>query len=130
MPRILVAARIGAFSLWTASIIWLSLTSHPPRLPIGFLNWDKAQHALAYALLALLGGWAFSIFSRSGARAWLTAFLFAVLFGALLEIAQGVFTRVRTPDITDLVADAIGAGTVYLTAVTSLFLRDRFGRRG
>jgi VanZ family protein len=130
MPRILVAARIGAFFLWTSSIIWLSLTSHPPRLPIGFLNWDKAQHALAYALLALLGGWTFGIFFRTRVCTWLTAFIFAVIFGGMLEIAQGLFTTVRTPDLADLFADAIGAGIVCLLVATFLFFRDRLGRRG
>jgi VanZ family protein len=129
MSRILVAARVGAFSLWTAGIIWLSLTSHPPRLPRGFLSWDKAQHALAYALLALLGGWAFAIFFRSRNRAWLVAFLFSVLFGALLEIGQGFLTRVRTPEFADLVADVVGAGGIYLVARGGLYLRARSGKQ-
>lgn len=114
-PR-LQKTRISGFAAWTVAILWLSLTSHPPHFNEFLLNWDKFDHAAAYALLTLLGGWMFGLYLRSSARAWLVAFIFSVVLGGLMEIAQGLFTVVRTPDWRDLLADAVGAGLIYVVA--------------
>jgi len=46
--------RLALPSLWAGIICWLSLTSTPPMLIPGVLDWDKLQHAVAYALLSIL----------------------------------------------------------------------------
>lgn len=123
-PR-LQKTRISGFAAWTAAILWLSLTAHPLHFNARLLDWDKFDHAAAYALLTLLGGWVFALFIRSSTKAWLAAFLFAVLLGGLMEIAQGLFTTVRTPDWRDLLADAVGAGIIYGVAWLVTRLRSR-----
>ena len=86
----------------------------PPTISHGFWGWDKFEHAAAYSVLTLFAGWAFGYFYFSLRNRWLLAAGFAVCIGALLEVLQGLFTRNRTAEFGDLLADAIGAGVVYL----------------
>lgn len=101
---------------WVGTIIWLSLDPSPPHPTVGILGWDKFQHASAYGLLALLWGNFMVTYRRCQRHCWLMAFAGAVVFGALMEVAQGVLTTARTAEFGDLVADAVGAGAVSLAA--------------
>lgn len=101
---------------WALAILVLSLASDPPSLEISLASWDKFQHAAAYALLTFLAGIAFRPFCRRPATAWRLALAFAILYGALLEVAQSAFTSVRLAEWGDLVADAVGALAVYFVA--------------
>jgi VanZ family protein len=102
------------FFTWTFIIVWLSLTPRPPIIETSFLGWDKFQHFVAYGLLTLLGGLALGGFMRGRMRTWLTAAVVATAFGGLMEIAQWLFTRNRTAEWGDLLADLAGATAVYL----------------
>jgi VanZ family protein len=75
---------------------------------------DKAWHLLAFAGLALLLARALGHFGLPLARAARDAALASALLGALLEIFQS-FTRYRSADLADLLADALGAALAYLT---------------
>lgn len=95
---------------WVLLLIWMSLTSTPSPVQTDLIAYeDKISHALAYAVLAFLGErtWRNLPLAR---RAWLWSLLVAVFIGAALEIAQMTFTRARTAEWGDLIADAIGAG--------------------
>lgn len=70
-------------------------------LPQALLFWDKAQHGIAYSLLALCGGLAFP-------RALAKLCLALVLHGALLELLQSLFCRGRYGDAYDILADSLG----------------------
>lgn len=105
--------RLLALGGWLAAILWLSLTPDPPEISGDLLGWDKAQHAAAYALLTFLAGRAFELYLTRPGRVWLGATAFAVSLGALLELAQGLMTRVRFADPQDLLANALGALAVY-----------------
>ncbi len=108
--------RIIPLVVWTLTVLVLSLESSPPHFDFALASWDKFQHAAAYAMLTALAGYAFLPYCRRPATAWLMAFLVAVVYGGLLEIAQGTFTAVRTPDWRDLAADAVGAAVVVVAA--------------
>lgn len=97
---------------WGVVVLWFSLVPSPPVPKSGILGWDKFQHAAAYGIFTLLAGWAFVTLPFSRERQWFLAGAVAVIFGALLEVAQGVFTATRTAEAGDLLADAIGAATV------------------
>ncbi|WP_298271269.1 VanZ family protein [Geobacter sp.] len=97
---------------WAALVAWLSLIPAPPKIPSGLFGWDKFQHGVAYALLCLLAGWCFRSVSRWQATRWRRAFFVSVVFGALMEVAQGTLTTNRSPEWGDLAADAVGAGVV------------------
>ncbi len=98
----------GAF--WLVSLAVLVLTLLPAQqlqhLPLNF--WDKAQHALAFGVLALLGVWAWP---HRAYRFRLFAAL--LLYGAAIEVAQHL-TGWRHGDWADWAADAAGVAAVAL----------------
>jgi VanZ family protein len=106
--------RLNKLSLWApvvgqmALIFGISGLSNPaPLMPNGLS--DKAGHFIGYALLSVLLMRALSG-GRSAGITWRTALLailFATLYGASDEIHQS-FVPGRTPDVHDLMADALG----------------------
>ncbi len=105
------------------SITWLSLIPNPPVIQIGFFGWDKFEHAAAYGVFALTGGWAFSSYPRVARRSWRWAVAAAAIYGGLMEIAQGMFTKARTAEWGDLLADFVGGICIY--AAVMLMTRYR-----
>ena len=87
---------------WTAALSVVVLSLMPTHnLPSAVMDvWDKAQHALGFAGLALLGGLAY------GKRLWRLA-VGLLLLGALIELAQAA-TGWRQGDVLDWLADAVG----------------------
>jgi hypothetical protein len=105
-----------AFWLACATVAVLSLLP-TAYLSAGVFNWwDKAQHALAFAALCLLGLVAYP--SRSGR---VTVGLLA--FAAGIELAQAA-TGWRMGEMPDLLADAVGLAAGRLAWI---FLRRRPG---
>lgn len=102
--------------LWALLIAWLSLIPAPPSPHLTLLGWDKFQHAAAYGVLCILVGWYVRESRRSCQGVWLLAIIITVLFGALLEVAQGTLTTARSAEISDLVADGAGALVAALCA--------------
>lgn len=92
----------------TLLILWLSLLP-PDSLPSTGLGWDKLNHAAAIAAVTLL---AFLTFrphsSAAGAALW-----YGLSLGILIEILQALFTTSRSAEWGDLLADLIGAGSLF-----------------
>jgi len=92
------------------TILILTLSLLPPdSLPSSGLGWDKLNHAAAIAALTLLAFLSFS-FHR---RAVLGALLYGIAVGVLIEILQALFTTSRRAEWGDLLADLIGAGSIF-----------------
>ena len=91
-----------ALSFWVVltGVVVLSLMPVAHLPPLAFDVWDKAQHAFGFAVLTLLGLWAYP----GRMRQLLSGLL---LLGALIELAQGA-SGWRHGDWLDLLADAIG----------------------
>jgi VanZ family protein len=104
--------------LYTAGILYLSLTPTPPSEGTG---WDKANHALAMALLTLLAYRA----ALPYRRAILFGGVYAVVVGGLVELLQGCCTVTRSAEWRDFVADLLGSAV----AVALLRLLGRSGRQ-
>ena len=108
-----IAARSFRVLLWLAAIalFYLSVVPPMPGGEQGYLSvFDKAAHLLAYGGLALLG-----LLGRYAPR-HITIALAA--HGALMELAQGVFTTHRTASVGDWLADVVGiAGMLMLAAI-------------
>jgi VanZ family protein len=51
------------------------------------------------------------------AKAYLVSFIFSVLFGITIEILQGVFTTTRASDVTDVLANTLGAMFAIFIAI-------------
>ncbi|MBI3171901.1 MAG: VanZ family protein [Hydrocarboniphaga effusa] len=95
---------------YAALIVWLSLTSQPPQ---PFHLWDKAQHFLAYMVLA---AWFGAVCHRSIFFLIVAA---AAVMGIGLEVIQGG-SGVRQFDAGDMVANGLGALSGVLAALTPL----------
>lgn len=95
----LTLARIG-FAVAVAVTAWGSLA---PARDVAFASglWDKAQHALGYALLAGL------LMAAQRRPRPLVAGVVVLAIGAVLEGLQAL-TPDRSADVIDLVANAIG----------------------
>lgn len=91
--------------LWIFGMLlgcYLSLRQGSERIPI-IPHLDKLIHASGYALLAVL---AVGLFAPGRSR-WL-ALLWLVVFGGLIEIAQGLWAVNRAADPWDLLANSLG----------------------
>ena len=86
-----------------------------PAIPDVFQFWDKAQHALAYCVLAVFGVAAYP------SRRWRVA-AGLLIHGALIEVLQGTLTTTRYADMTDWFADTIGVslGVLLVLCLTPI----------
>jgi VanZ family protein len=89
----------SCFWLLLLGTLWLSLVP-VDQIPSAFSFWDKAQHALGFAVLAFTG-----LLSYPGHRRQLLLGL--VLFGVGIEYAQHL-TGWREGDWADWFADCVG----------------------
>lgn len=107
----LAGALVGILSLAPAATL--------PPSSIG----DKAEHALAYALLGLLG-------AATSERGVLRMILGLVASGIAIEGLQA-FSPGRSPDALDVLADIVGAalGCGAAVALRLMILRDRIADR-
>jgi VanZ family protein len=109
--------RIALFAVACCVIAWLSL-SPTQALPQGLTFWDKAEHALAYLGLTLIGAWAFP--DRLGR---LAVGLF--LAGVGVEILQSTMGLGRQGDAFDAVANSTGIAVGLLLALALRHLQRR-----
>jgi VanZ family protein len=86
-----------AFLLCLIVVLALSLL---PAQPLPTTGWDKANHVLAFAVLAVLG-------CRSYPKRRIRVLLGLLAYGVLIELLQAL-TGYRTAELLDVVADAVG----------------------
>ncbi len=72
-----------------------------PAVPHALLFWDKAQHSLAFAVLAISGCLAFPNNLRCLCLGLIT-------HGAVIEILQSALCRTRYGEVSDWLADGLG----------------------
>lgn len=115
MPQLLLNL-LAHRRLWRAlllllilTICWLALSPVPPKT--ADTGWDKANHALAFAVLAFVGVWAFA----SRPHQWLWLVLALLAYGGGIEVAQS-YLPPREADMADLLADAVGIALGLLVA--------------
>ncbi len=111
-----------AFWLLLAAVTVLSLSPVQYLPPQAFSLWDKAQHALAFLGLGLLG-----LLAYPGQLLRLALGLLS--FGGAIELAQAA-TGWRQGDWADWLADAIGLGAGLVLGLLSgrCAARSRAGR--
>lgn len=88
----------SAFWVCVLAILGMALVPPVPQMPT--TGWDKSNHMLAFAMLVLLGRWAYP-----GRTAFLVCGLLA--YGALIELLQSL-TPDRFAEWGDLLADGVG----------------------
>jgi VanZ family protein len=115
--------------LWRRALFWgavgvvfvLALLPLPELPEVAFSLSDKAQHALVFLLLWLLGDWSYPT-----TRVLLSLGLF--LYGGMIEVAQA-FTPTRQMELADWIADAVGVAAAWLLAATLFQLRRQWAVR-
>ncbi|WP_431122722.1 VanZ family protein [Variovorax paradoxus] len=105
-------AAVWRWLLALAMLVLLVLSLAPSSIASAFptTGWDKGNHALGFAVLGLLGQWAWP----GRTPIVLTALL---AYGGLIELLQS-FTPDRVAEAIDLLADwvglLLGAGLAFL----------------
>lgn len=87
---------------------WLALIPAAQAAAM-FSFWDKAQHAFAYAVLAVLGLWAFP-------QRRVFVLLALAAHGGLIELLQAGLTTTRQGEWADWLADLLGLLLVAVLA--------------
>jgi VanZ family protein len=102
--------------IYTIAIAVLSLAhlTELPELNTGFD--DKIAHFILYAGLCLF--WFMSLYVLKTKSSLLIASLLSIVFGAVIEVLQGVVSIYRTADIFDLVANCLGVLIMALIIYT------------
>lgn len=100
----------ACLALLMLAVAWLAFSPAPP--PQADTGWDKANHALAFAVLALVAEPALWPHPQ---RRWLGA-AGLLAYGALIEVVQSRLPA-RSGEWADLLADAAGIGIGMLLAV-------------
>lgn len=94
-----------AYAAWTGYTVAVGVLSLMPGQDVPtFSLSDKVAHFAAYFLLAGFAPW----FRGSSGQA-LATLIFAVCYGAALELGQGAMSFGRTPDLMDALANTAGA---------------------
>jgi VanZ family protein len=90
-----------------ASLVLTYMALAPTRdVPGSELFWDKFEHGSAWTVLTLLG------LVLSTKRRWMIG-VFALAFGAVIEVLQAVMPFGRDGNVGDFVADTIGVAAAY-----------------
>lgn len=100
------------------AVCWLAFSPAPP--PAADTGWDKANHALAFTVLAIVAELAFWPRRR---RAAVNA-LGLLAFGAFIELVQSQIPE-RTGEWPDLLADGTGVtiGLALVAVMHRLYIR-------
>lgn len=88
------------WAFWLCLLVVLALALMRPSHYMPTTGWDKANHALAFAVLTILGALAYP---RRLAR----LLIGLLAYGVLIEVLQS-FTSYRTSDVHDVFADCVG----------------------
>jgi len=120
-----LALDVAPACLALACMFWLGLTPLKSLPGPDFEFADKVWHFIAFGGLAGLFARAFSYFGHAPLLAAGEATALSVALGGLLEVLQS-FTRYRSADFADLLADALGALAAYvvLRALSLAAARD------
>jgi VanZ family protein len=104
---------LGLLLLLVLVVAWLAFTPAPP--PQADNGWDKANHALAFAILAAVAELA--LWPHPARRRLNVAALLA--YGALIEVVQSRLPA-RSGEWSDLAADGVGIAIGLLLAAPLL----------
>lgn len=99
-----------AAALWTATIAVLCLVSFRELPSVAIESPDKFVHAIFHFLFVLLWYAYYKSAKKLPELRILGKVLsFSIIYGCLIEIAQGLFTTTRQADLKDVMANSGGA---------------------
>ena len=97
--------RLAIYALACAILLYLTLAPGQDVPGVGLI-WDKAEHAISWAVLTGAG------LLLSTKRRWAIG-VFAFVFGAAIEVLQAILPFGRDGDWHDLAADTVGIVAAY-----------------
>jgi len=103
LPRRL---RLALYALAALILTYMALAP-TQDVPGSDLVWDKAEHGSAWTVLTLAG------LALSTKRRWAIG-VFAIAFGAVIEVLQAVMPFGRDGNVADWIADIVGVAAAYL----------------
>ena len=117
--------RLIAALSWTVFTTVLCLVSFGDLPTVNVSGVDKYVHATFHFVFVVL--WYFYMADKNVAvvKTLARVVIMSLVFGILLEIAQGLFTATRQPDAKDVAANTAGA----LIAMFVLLAWNRFTQR-
>lgn len=96
--------------LWTVVVTVLSLVSIENNTIGSSIPYkDKIAHFVFYFVFMLTWGLYFLSFRWNTSKVLWSVFLFAIVFGILMEVCQELFTTTRKAEVADAIANTIGS---------------------
>lgn len=105
-------------ALWTIVIAVLCLVSFGSLPDLGVKGTDKYVHATLHFFFTIF--WCEYLLKNSGmhrGRIFGRILSLSIIYGCLIEIAQGCFTTTRQADLTDVAANFAGAAIAVLLLI-------------
>ncbi len=101
----------GLAIVWTGLIVFVCLIKSSDVPSINIVGIDKVVHFVMHLSFTSLWGMAFfkSNFFDSVTKVLVFSFLLSFVFGLLIEFAQGFLTTTRSADVSDILANVLGA---------------------
>ncbi|PLX98922.1 MAG: hypothetical protein C0623_10640 [Desulfuromonas sp.] len=96
-----------AVFLWTAGLVYLSLTPNGAGLAIS--GYDKVLHFAAYTLMSWLAAHSLRAISFSIKSSAIISIVYSIILGSLVELLQAALTETRSAELGDIIANTIGA---------------------
>jgi len=108
--------------LWTLFMAYLCLANFKSLPKVGISGADKYVHVTLYFVFTIL--WSCHLKTRNsiGFFSLIKVVITSIIYGSLIEMAQGVFTTTRKADIMDVLANTLGS----ILAVVVILLDLKF----
>ena len=98
---ILLTIRIMPLLFGACLVFTIVMALIPSDVLMQFNLWDKAQHALAFAVLTLTGSLAYANKTK-------VVYIGLILYGVIIEVMQNTLTSTRFGGVSDILADSVG----------------------
>jgi VanZ family protein len=113
VPR---TVRFVLLFIWLLVITTTSLISVNKWSSVTVPHLDKAVHFFYYFVLTFLFFGVFN-FPKNTKIEWRLAVVFAIFYGIIIEVMQGVLPIDRSPQGLDVVANALGSFTAWFIGI-------------
>jgi VanZ family protein len=113
---------LSAALIWTCSILFLCLASFSNLPDVGLENADKYVHFTFHFVFVNLWFLYFNYKNQiNSIKLAIFIFIFSIIFGVLIELAQRVFTTTRKGDFLDILSNVSGAFSALLLILVYFF---------
>jgi VanZ family protein len=113
---------LSAALIWTCSILFLCLASFSNLPDVGLENADKYVHFTFHFVFVNLWFLYFNYKNQiKSIKLAIFIFIFSIIFGVLIELAQRVFTTTRKGDFLDILSNVSGAFSALLLILVYFF---------